>query len=225
MTSVVTALLASGPVAVFLLFLSPIGPGAIAGIVLARSQGMPAALTIGLYVLSDVVMAVVLNPLLVRFRGWAGRSRFGQRYLQTLNQVASMTQVVAGRYGEPLGVYTCTFATDFYTAALISTGLSLHRLIAWIAIIAGDVTWFLIVFFATASVAAFLTDNRIVFVVSLVLGFGLPWLIRRLVGTGRVPATDLQSRPVPPRSQPTDEAALRQSPAHPGSTEPDRGER
>jgi hypothetical protein len=225
LTDVWGALTSAGPVAVFLIFLSPFGPGAVAGIILARSDGLPSGETIGLYVLSDVVTAVILEPLVKRFRRWAQRSSVGQKILASFSRVASLTQIAGGRYGLPIGLFICTFATDFFTAAIISTGLAMSRLLAWTCIIAGDVLWFLIIFFASIGIASFLSDNRILFVVTLVIGFGLPYVIRRLLGKRLAPGSGPPEYPRHPRSPPTDGGGPRRSRVDPASPEGGRGAR
>ncbi len=176
-----TSLTASGSLAVFLIFLAPFGPGAPAGIVLARSQGLSAGATIGLYVLSDVFTAVVLEPFVRILRSRGSRSRWGQRILGVFERLGSISQVSAGRLGLPIGLFSFTFATDFYTAGVVSTGLALSRLVAWLCIIAGDCVWFLIIFAASLGIASFVSDDRVMFVFTMLLGFALPPLLRRVL--------------------------------------------
>jgi hypothetical protein len=216
-------LAASGPIAVFLIFVSPFGPGAVAGILLARTQGLAPGITIGLYVLSDVVDAVVLEPVIRWLPRFASQSRLGQRILSAFNRVDSLTDVVGGRLGRPIGLVTFTFATDFFTAAIVSTGIVISRIVAWTCIIVGDVTWFVIIYVASMSVASFLTDNRLVFVFTLVLGFGLPAIIRRLVRR-RVQPAGPREYPPNPRSRPTGGANPNRPPSRPVSTELGRDE-
>jgi hypothetical protein len=174
---------------VFLVFLLPWGPGAAAGIVLAKKDGLPVGVTIGLYVLSDVVTAFILDPLVRLLHDRGQRSPVGRKILATVGRFGSITQVTSGRFGLPLGLFVFTFATDFFTAAIISAGLALSRVIAWVCIIAGDVLWFLIIFLASIGIAAFLSDDRILFVATMVLGFALPPLIRRILPKPRAPAS------------------------------------
>jgi hypothetical protein len=225
MDAIWSALSASGPLAVFLIFLSPFGPGAVAGILLARSQGMAPDLTVALYALSDVVAAVVLEPLINRLPRFAARSPIGQRMFSAFNRLDSLTDVVGGRFGRPIGLMTLTFATDFFTAAIVSSGIAMSRLVAWACIIAGDVVWFVIIFVASMSVASFLSDNRIVFIVTLVIGFGLPALIRRLVRRRAAPNPGPREYPVDPRSPPTTAATLDRHPSRRARTEEGRDAR
>ncbi len=213
----------SGAVTVFFVFLSPVSPGVVAGIVLAREAGLSAPVTVGLYVLSDVVAAIVLEPVLRRLRRWAETTPLGRRALGSFERVGSTTQIVTGRFGLPLGVLICSFATDFLTAAIISTGLRMSRLLAWTCIIAGDVGWFLLLFLASLGIATVLSDNRFLFVATLLLGFGLPYLTRRLFGPREEPGPAPPECPLRPRSQPTGAVAPSRSPSPEGWPREDHG--
>ena len=50
--------------AVFMLFLLPVGGGIPAGVLLARANGLPWLVTAGLYFVSDVVLALAFEPVL-----------------------------------------------------------------------------------------------------------------------------------------------------------------
>jgi predicted PurR-regulated permease PerM len=71
----------------------------------------------------------------------------------------------------------------------VSVGLPIYRVVAWMAIIAGDVLWFLILLLATIGVASFLSDDRVLFLVTLALGFALPPLVRRLLERRQAPVS------------------------------------
>jgi hypothetical protein len=179
--AIISRLTSAGPVGVFVVFLLPWGPGAPAGILLARKEGMSPLLIVVLYVLSDVVTAIILEPLVQLLRTRGGRSKVGKNILDTFNRLGSITQVSTGRFGLPLGLFTFTFATDFFTASVASTGIPMQRVLAWICIIAGDVLWFLIILLATLGIASFLSDDRILFVATMLIGFALPPLMRRIL--------------------------------------------
>lgn len=187
--SAVQHLVVSGWFQVFLLFLLPWGPGAAAGIILARKVELSAGATIGLYVLSDVVTAFILEPLVQQLRTRGEKSRIGRTVLSSVSRVGTLTQVSTGRFGPPLSLFIFTFATDFFTAGIVSTGLTMWRVVAWISIIAGDVIWFLIIYLAAIGIASFMSDDRVLFVVTMLLGFGLPPLIRRIFARRQEPVS------------------------------------
>lgn len=188
-------LVTAGWFQVFMVFLLPWGPGALAGMILAQTNGLPPVTTIGLYVLSDVVTAAIFEPLAQQIRARGSQSMFGRIFLANVEQMGSMTQFGSGRFSGPISLFVFTFLTDFFTAAIVSTGLSLARLVAWATIIAGDVLWFLIIFlgmivlFAATDAASFLSHNNLAFLaVMTVVAFTLPPLVRRLLGRRQAPA-------------------------------------
>ena len=56
---------------VLMLFLLPIGGGIPAGVLLARVHGLPWPVTAGLYLVSDVILALALEPILWGFTALA----------------------------------------------------------------------------------------------------------------------------------------------------------
>jgi hypothetical protein len=81
--------------------------------------------------------------------------------------------------------------------------MQMSRVIAWFCIIAGDVIWFVIIFAASMSIASVLSDNRIIFIFTLVVGFGLPVLIRRIFQRRQGPKQDPLEYRGNPQSPPT----------------------
>src|SRR5919197_385442 len=64
----------SGAWGAFLLFLLPIGGGIPAGVLMARAGGVSPLVTALLYLVSDVIFAFLIEPLLILAR------RLGQRF-------------------------------------------------------------------------------------------------------------------------------------------------
>src|SRR4051794_19988611 len=57
---------------VFLVFVTQIGAGIPLGVILARNAGLPPVFTAALYLASDVVLAITMEPVLLGLR-WLGR--------------------------------------------------------------------------------------------------------------------------------------------------------
>lgn len=171
-----------GPIAVFLLFLLPINPaGATPGIVLARMDGVPPLVTVGLYILSDVVAAAILEPFVRRIRSAAERSDFGRLYLEQVRRLGALTDEGAGPIGLPMSLTAFGLIAGVLFGGIISVGLPIARVLAWTCVILGDTISFLILFVASLGIAPFLNDNRVYFVATLLLGFALPPLVRRIL--------------------------------------------
>ena len=59
----------AGVLGIFLLFCVPVGGGIPLGVLMARDAGLPPALTLSLYFVSDLVLALTTEP------SWHGRAR------------------------------------------------------------------------------------------------------------------------------------------------------
>src|SRR5512147_53013 len=64
---------AAGMLPVLKLFLIPIGGGIPAGVLLARANGLAWPVTAGLYLISDLILALALEPILLGLAALAER--------------------------------------------------------------------------------------------------------------------------------------------------------
>src|SRR5581483_4861872 len=113
---------------VFLLFWSPVGPGIPAGVVLARHAGLSPAVTFGLYGLTDLLGAVVCNPIFALLRRasryvpplqWLGRhllrlAMFGTR-LPRAEDLRPGGQLAPALFR----IGTIGFGVDVYSAGMV----------------------------------------------------------------------------------------------------------
>lgn len=183
LTAVAARLISSGPVAVFLIFLLPFNPAGIAPVmVLARKDAIPPIEIVGLYVLSDLLQALVFEPFVRPIRRAADRSQFGRLYLDQIRRLGAFSEEATGGITRAISLTAFSIVASMIFGDIISIGLPMPRPIAWACFIAGDTLGFLILFLAALGIAPFLADNRVYFVATLILGFAIPWLIRRLFG-------------------------------------------
>jgi hypothetical protein len=146
---------------VLALFFSPVGPGVPAGVLLARHVPLPAAVTFGLYTLSDVLAAIVCHPLFVLLRRhgrkvrpirWLGRHVLSFAMMGVPRPEAGAALPALGR------IATVGFGVDVYTGGILAIGLDVPRIAGWGAAIAGDLVYFAILL-ATSFAAASIIDN------------------------------------------------------------------
>ncbi len=183
LTATLARLISNGPVAVLLIFLLPFNPAGIAPVmVLARKDAIPPLEIVGLYVMSDLIQALVLEPFVRPIRLLADRSRFGRIYLDQLRHLGAFNEEATSKLGGAISLTAFSLVASLVFGDVISIGLPMPRPLAWTCFILGDTLGFLILFVAALGVAPFLADNRIYFVVTLLLGFAIPSIIRRLFG-------------------------------------------
>lgn len=174
--------------AVFLLFALPIGGGIPAGVLLAQARGFPWPLTAGLYLLSDVLLALVLEPIL-QFLVRLGRrvpflARLGSAVQAAMVQSAS----TFGGQG-PLTLIAVAFGVDPMTGRAAALAAGYGGVAGWAFAIAGDMLYYGVVALATLRLNAFIGNPS--HTVLLVFGLMLlvPMLVRRLRARTSLPAS------------------------------------
>jgi hypothetical protein len=164
---------------VFLLFLLPVGGGIPAGVLLARTKGIPWPLTALLYLLSDVLLALVFEPLL-RLAVAAGRhvpflARFGEAWKAAQVRTASWFQ---GTGAGPVSLVLISFGVDPMTGRTSALAAGHGFLAGWTFAIAGDALYYGVVAVSTLRLNAYIKDPATT--VWIVLGgmLVLPFLVR-----------------------------------------------
>ncbi len=164
---------------VLLLFLIPIGGGIPAGVLLARVRALPWLVTVVLYFISDVILALLFEPLLLLLIAAGKRSAFLARFTQALK---NSVQKTASRYGTrlgPIALITLSFGVDPMTgrAAAVAAG---HGFVSgWTLAILGDMLFFLLIMASTLWLNNLLGDGTWTTVIIMVAMMGGPPLVRR----------------------------------------------
>lgn len=177
-----------GPVTlVFALFWAPVGPGIPAGVLLARHVPLHPAVTFGLYMLSDVLAAVVCHPVFTWLRRHGRRSPavhwLGRRMLALamVGVQRSGPEARDGRLAPTLfRIGTVGFGADVYTGGLLATVLPVPRLPAWASAIAGDLVWFALLLATSIAAASVVDDDRVIGLAVIVAMILIPRLARRV---------------------------------------------
>jgi hypothetical protein len=85
---------------VLMLFLIPVGGGIPAGVLLARDKGLAWPVTAGLYLISDILLALAFEPVL-RLLAWGvGQVTFLARLSARMKTAMARS---AGHFSEPIG--------------------------------------------------------------------------------------------------------------------------
>jgi hypothetical protein len=156
---------------VFLVFVTQIGAGIPLGVIMARNAEIPPVVTAGLYLASDVVLALTMEPMLAFLR-W-----LGQR-VEWLSGAAGLQS--SGVRG-PLGLILFSFTVS-PTAGRAASEAAGHGFISgWTLAIIGDMGYFVMIMASTLWVSSFFGGDDRMTVGAVLLGTWLvPMLIRRL---------------------------------------------
>ncbi|MFM6927046.1 MAG: hypothetical protein ACKOX6_01205, partial [Bdellovibrio sp.] len=164
---------------VFMLFAVPIGGGIPAGVVLAQSRGIGWLAMMVLYLVSDIALAFVFEPMMVVFLKIAQHVPFLQRMRETSQQLTHKTLARYGQKPGPFLLILIAFGVDPMTgrAAALSQG---HGFLAgWAIAIVGDMMFFTVLMVSTIFLNNLLGDGTWAAVIVMVLMFAVPPLLRR----------------------------------------------
>ena len=170
----------TGGLGAFLLFLAPIGGGIPIGVLVADRGGVPAWATVSLYLLSDIVLAFAIEPILALVLRLGRRvesiGRAGQ-IIQRLTHGAGLKQ--EGRKSA-LGLIFVSFAISPTTgrAAAASVGHGFVR--GWSLAIIGDMGYFGLLMASTLWLSDVLGNDRLTIVIAFAAAWILPLVMQRM---------------------------------------------
>jgi hypothetical protein len=169
-----------GALGVFLIFATQIGAGIPLGVIRARDAGLHPAFTSLLYVASDVVLAVTMEPMLAGLRWVSRRVPFLARIGTLLGRLSGGAGLQEGGVRGPLGLILVSFSVSPTFGRAASEAAGHGFLSGWTLAIIGDMLYFWLVMAGTLWVSSLLGDDRLAIGAVLIATWVLPLVIRRL---------------------------------------------
>jgi hypothetical protein len=163
---------------VFMLFLVPIGGGIPAGVLLARANGLPWPVTAGLYFISDVVLALVFEPVLRLFVVLGRRIRVLARVGAILSSAMARNAAYFSRSAGPITLVMISFGVDPMTgrATALAAG---HGVVAgWAFAIAGDMIYYAVLALTTLQLNSYIKNPELTIFIVLGAMMLVPMLVR-----------------------------------------------
>jgi hypothetical protein len=168
---------------VLLLFLLPVGGGIPAGVLLARAQGLPWPATAGLYLASDVLLALAFEPMLRLLVLLAGKVPFLARLGVVLKAAMARTAAQVSSPGAgPLTLVLIAFGVDPMTGRAAALAAGHGFLAGWAIAIAGDMLYYAVIAVVTLRLNAYFKNPEATVLVVLSAMVVVPVLVRRLRG-------------------------------------------
>jgi hypothetical protein len=166
----------------FLVFASQFGAGIPVGVVMARDSGLSPLQTAGLYLASDILLALVFEPLLRLLRWESRQIEWMARLGKQLVHVSGARGLRGGRVRSSvsLSVFSFVFGPAPARAAAEVSGHG--PLWGWSFGILGDMVYFGLVMASTLLVIHFFGDDRLVIAPLVVAAWVVPLLVQRLRG-------------------------------------------
>ena len=173
------SLATDGAAKVLWLFLVPVGGGIPSGVLHAKSQGLGWPVMAGLYLLSDVILACVFEPLMLLVILAGRRSRFFARLSEVLKQAAARSTAHFGTKMGPLGLVMVSFGVDPMTGRATAKAMGHGFISGWALAIAGDMLYFGVLAYSTLALNQVL-DEMTTTIIILAAMFLLPVVVRRV---------------------------------------------
>jgi hypothetical protein len=162
------------------LFLIPVGGGIPAGVLLAKTKGFAWPAMMGLYFISDIIQAIIFEPILHGLAKLAKRSERFQKFATAYK--ASMQKSVAS-YGinpGPFALIMISFGIDPLTGRTAALTAGHGFMMGWTLAITGDMVYFVVLMVSTLCLNSVLGDGTWTAVIIMVAMFAIPALIRKI---------------------------------------------
>lgn len=165
---------------VLLLFLLPVGGGIPAGVLLARAKGLPWPTTAGLYLVSDVLLALAFEPILRLLVLLSGKVPFLARFGAAMKvAMARSVNHLGGPGAGPFALIMIAFGVDPMTGRASAHAAGHGFLAGWAFAIAGDMLYYAVIAITTLQLNAYIKNPNITVWVVLGAMIVVPMLVRR----------------------------------------------
>ena len=161
------------------LFLLPVGGGIPAGVLLAKTKGLAWPLTSVLYLVSDVILALVFEPILRCLAALCGKVPWLSRFSAVLKEGVSRSAAhFGGTSAGPLTLIMIAFGVDPMTGRASALAAGHGFLAGWTFAIAGDLLYFAVIAIATLRLNSYFKDPNTTMWVVLGAMFIVPMVVR-----------------------------------------------
>ena len=164
---------------VLVLFLIPIGGGIPAGVILARNRGFEWPMMMFLYLISDIILAFLFEPMIWLMLFAGRRSKIVARLIESIRKSMSRSVMKHGINPGPFTLIMISFGVDPMTGRTAARAAG-HRFVSgWTLAIMGDLIFFSIIMVSTIWLDNILGDGTWTAVIIMVGMLVVPALVRR----------------------------------------------
>lgn len=166
--------------AVLLLFLIPIGGGIPAGVLLAKSHGIPWPMMAFLYLISDIILACVFEPLMLLVIAAGKKSPFISKVRDAMRESMKKTTAQYGTKLGPLALISIAFGMDPMTGRAATAAAGHGFITGWTLSIIGDMFYFVLIMVSTLFLNNILGDGTMTTLIIMFAMMFLPAWIRKI---------------------------------------------
>ncbi|MDR3410819.1 MAG: hypothetical protein P4L87_07735 [Formivibrio sp.] len=175
---------------VLMLFLLPVGGGIPAGVLLASTHGLAWPITAGLYLVSDVILALAFEPILRLFVALGKRVSFLARLgIVMKTAMARNAAHFGGTASSPLMLILIAFGVDPMTGRATALAAGHGFILGWVFAITGDMLYYAVVAIATLRLNSYFNNPNTTMLIVLGAMIVIPMFVRFIRSRlGTVPA-------------------------------------
>ncbi|RYE65855.1 MAG: hypothetical protein EOO81_12180 [Oxalobacteraceae bacterium] len=162
-----------------MLFAVPVGGGIPAGVLLAQSRGIGWLTMSGIYLVSDILLAFLFEPLMMLFLVISKRSEFLTRLREHFKRSMAWAAAGYGAQPGPLSLIIISFGVDPMTGRAAAMAAGHHFITGWAIAIAGDMLYFAVLMVSTIWLNDILGDGTWTAIIIMALMLGVPVLLKR----------------------------------------------
>lgn len=162
------------------LFIIPFGGGIPAGVLMAKSLNVAWPITTILYFISDVLLALVFEPILMIFIHYSKKNEKLLRIGLAMKEAINKTTEHYGTASGPLALIIVAFGVDPMTGRTVAVAAGHGFITGWMIAIAGDMLYFGVIMASTLWLNNIIGDNGVATtLIILVLMMVVPGIIKK----------------------------------------------
>jgi hypothetical protein len=164
---------------VLVIFLIPFGGGIPGGVLLAKQTNIPWPMMMVLYLISDIILACVLEPVMILFIRLAKDVEYFKRVSHAFKIVTQKTIEYYGNQNSVWALIMIAFGVDPMTGRAVAIAAGHGFIKGWMIAIAGDMIYFTLLMVSTLWLNHILGDGTITMFIILAFMVILPKFLRR----------------------------------------------
>jgi hypothetical protein len=163
---------------VLMLFLLPVGGGIPAGVLLAADKGLPWPVTAGLYLFSDIVLAIAFEPILRLLVAGAVKIPLLARFTAAMKGAMAHSAPLLRSSASPFTLVMIAFGVDPMTGRATALAAGHGFMAGWAFAIAGDMLYYTLIALTTVSMNSYVRDPNTAIQIVLGAMIVVPMLVR-----------------------------------------------
>lgn len=161
------------------LFIIPVGGGIPAGVMLAQAKGLAWPVTTGLYLISDIALALAFEPILRLISMVVGKIPFLTRFSAAFKAASARSAAhIGGTSAGPLGLVLISFGVDPMTGRATAHAAGHGFIAGWAIAITGDMLYFAVIAITTLRLNSYFKDPNTTMLLVLGAMIVVPMLVR-----------------------------------------------